>query len=803
MKDEITKRGKKGRLIVFKADFDGKPEKALRVDAYLFDQKGRLIISSSVKDGQTKFQINKKDLKGARLFFGPELLKERYSNKTTTLETMERLQAYEPAWRYSQDREVYELSPIPEVLWRWWWWCFCRARGQVLKMVDTEGATYQVPVCNARVHICEVDPLLLVIPRLPDPIVWRFRDELFKVLEEPPRPVPHEPGPLVPDDLHLSKNELVHEAQLAKVSQVIGPSIGRSGEAELGPQPIPPGAPLRLSGSTISPTLPTSMLRMKVHSGLPAESRVALNSNSLPSLRRALIDNVSLIQPYVCLWDWLWPYFLRCDEVAMVTTDNHGRFDTSIAYQCFGDRPDLYFWIEYPIDGVFETVYRPNMHCHTYWNYECGSEITIRVTDERVPGCWERPEVIGKKVVVKSIGTKVSMGDINRFNPLWSLTGVDKEGTGKAGELNHSYFTEWTPKEVAFGGMLEPRVDFGNGLKEDNITHYLWSYRLKGSSNDWTPIDNVVRRYYLVATPPEEDAKYDSVRLGPDDDGLFVIEPETPEDGEGGEDCWETLNEHHDLASARFDTCVSFDEILDPDGVGFGKVELKLELFRKSGDGDVERIDLTNEGVELYEITTPAPFIADEIDITSPTSDRKIEEDVDGESHLFGYRLVLHIDNRVCFGTIHAPEIDGAGAGPCGFLEYDSAMVPSPSVDISFRASHPGGFAAFNFVTTRVTTYLHSASAHQLVEATEAEEFDRLPGTDTFTTSVPVAKLLSEGVPPGDCVRAAFAENLYVYALVTNGYHRLWELDGPRSTLEDLTQIDVRAFAITPEEPTS
>jgi hypothetical protein len=301
------------------------------------------------------------------------------------------------------------------------------------------------------------------------------------------------------------------------------------------------------------------------------------------------------------------------------------------------------------------------------------------------------------------------------------------------------------------------------------------------------------------------DPVYRKRITGPDDDGLFEIDPDAPADlhpSVDAEDPWADLNEHYDRASARFDTRQSFDETLDPDGVGFGKVELKLELFRKPG-GAVQRVDLTDAGVELYENIAPAPFAADELGTAEPTWDRKLTEAVPGGSHLFGYRLVLHIDNRVCFGTINPPSMDGSGAGPCGFLEYDPDAAPEPTVELSFRASQPGGFAVFNFVTTRVATDLPSASAHALVSATAANGFTRAGGTDTFTKSLSVKKLLSEGALPPHCIRAAFAESLHVYALVTNGYHRLEGLDGPRPTSEDPTQIDVRAFAIVPEEPAS
>jgi len=174
------------------------------------------------------------------------------------------------------------------------------------------------------------------------------------------------------------------------------------------------------------------------------------------------------------------------------------------------------------------------------------------------------------------------------------------------------------------------------------------------------------------------------------------------------------------------------------------------------------------------------------------------EEEVSpGHVHLFGYRLVVHVDNRVCYGTIDDVTLADTGAGVCGFLEYDPAASPENTVTLSFRASHPGNFAAFDFATTRVASYMPPLSAHQLVEASAVNGFTRAPGSDAFVKTVGVSTLLAT-IP---CMRAAFAETLHVYALVTNGSWRLAELDAPRPSWEDAEQIGVRAFAVTPEEP--
>jgi len=775
---------------VFKIGYEGKPDKAIETTAYLFDRRGSVIATSQLKDGQAEFKVSEDEIKRARLMFGPTLQKDRVGARKPTAEMMGRLQVYEPAWHFRRETRVYELLPIPEMLWKWWLWCRCRVRGQVLKTVNTGGATYEVPVCNARVHVCEVDRLLWVIPRLPDREILRLRDDLLRLLEwRHPLPWPPEPDPEVfsvpetlpvppgPDPVNrldpgMMAPVMMEARQFARARQIVG-SVRQM--AMLGPQPEPPDQPVPFMGeAALSPAI-----------------RAALSSSSAMIVRDALMANVELLRPWLCMLDWLWPYFYRCDEVAVIMTDAHGRFEADVWYLCLGDHPDLYFWVEYPIDGVWETVYHPSVRCHTYWNYVCGSEVTIRVTDPRVPGCWDHPVLPGKKLVVKSIGPDVSMSDINRASV---PAEAPYEGTGKPGEVSHPWsFPEWGTKEVAFGDVLEPRVDFGSGLKPAGITHYLWSYRWLGSADDadWRPIDAEVRRHYRVATPPGDPIKYSSVKLGPDADGVFQIDPALPGDGED----WEVLNEHYDLASAHFNSKAA---VWSPGVVGYGKFELKLELFRKVG-GALQRVDLTAEAIDLAETTSHAPFLADEIFTAIPSSDRVLTEIVGGAPHVVAYRLVLHVENRVCFGTINDVTVSGIGAGPCGFLEYDPEAEPAPSAVISFRASHPANFAAFNFRTTRVTTHLPSASVHGLVQVAAVNGFNRVG--DTFSKLVSVDTLLHELEGGTSCVRAAFAETLYVYALVTNGYHRLWELDAPRPYWEDPSQIDVRAFALTPEEP--
>jgi hypothetical protein len=738
----------KPRSVQFKIGVEGAPDTPVHATLYAFDVQGALLASGPLRDDLAQLAIPPLRLQRARLFVGPTLPEGR--SAAPTLQSMARLNAYEPAWRFERGRQEYELLPIPALLWPHWRWCSCRVRGLVLKVETRDGVTSERRVCHARVHICEVDRLPWILGRLPDRIILRLRDELLVAID---RPFPPNPNP--PDPPFSLSRVVDSKALLARAASV----FGKLDAVAFNPQPDPPG-----------------LTRQPGTAGLALELRSALASESPQLVRDALIGSVSLLRPFWCRWGWLEPYLrpylYDLEELAVVETGENGRFDATVLYRC-DDQPDLYFWVEVPIGGIWETVSRPPVRCNTYWDYTCGREVTLRLTDPRVQGCGERPEVLGKKVVVKTIGREVSMGEIYRDSPDPALHA--KEGQVKEGWLD-------VVKPSPFGGRLEPRVDFGSGLNAAGITHYRWSYRPLGSTadSDWKAIDQPVLRHYRVSTPPGAPATYHSLQIGPDTafSGPYtIIAPALPANGED----WEVLDESFDLASAYFDTPVA------P-----GKYELKLELFKSVG-GILERVDLTAEGVELYEITAPAPLVEGSYTTTAAAGDRTLIET--GTGHVVGYRLVLHVDNRECFGTINDVTLGGALAGPCGFLEYDAAEEEAL---ISFRASHPDNFATFSFRLVRVATPVAEGAADGRVDDLDDNGFSR--AGDTFSKPLSVDTLMHSGLDAGatPCTRAAFAESLHVSALATDGYARLSSLDAPRPASEDPTQVGLRAFAITP-----
>ena len=95
--------------------------------------------------------------------------------------------------RMAADERILAIDPkeelrvdIPEAVIADWILCFCTVRGKVVKSVpQPSGRSRDYPVCNARVHVCEVDRLPEIIWTLPDHILDRLRAELVNPITWP------------------------------------------------------------------------------------------------------------------------------------------------------------------------------------------------------------------------------------------------------------------------------------------------------------------------------------------------------------------------------------------------------------------------------------------------------------------------------------------------------------------------------------------------------------------------------------------------------------------------------------------
>jgi hypothetical protein len=147
----------------FNVKFDGKPSEEINLALYAFDSAGTCIAESPVKKDQVELSINENVVRKIRIFLAPPI--EGVRRRNLSIAMLERLCAYEPAWRFFPEKPVITLPPIPYFHWRCWPFCFCRIRGQVVRPVPIKDQITDKPVCHARVHICEVDPIYLLIRR--------------------------------------------------------------------------------------------------------------------------------------------------------------------------------------------------------------------------------------------------------------------------------------------------------------------------------------------------------------------------------------------------------------------------------------------------------------------------------------------------------------------------------------------------------------------------------------------------------------------------------------------------------------
>ncbi len=677
--------------LIFSVSIEGATAYEGEIVAYVFSNDDKLEKRVKVKDGSLKLPFGEKEARRYKVLLAPPV------DKGTPLSParLRRLGAFEAVL---VPGKLIDRIRIPGNLLDLWPFCFCWITGRVLK----EG----LPVCGARVHLCEVD-FHYWLRILPDHDLLRLRDDLLHRIPQPlpvdpPRPRP-QPDPL----------------------------------------PIPPF----MSGKAMEAvkSAPGGEIALQV-----------LRSESPHELRQFMLAHLDWLYPYFCLLPPWWWY--DCDDIATVTTDSNGRFSALSLYNCSGDKPDIYAWVEYQIGSVWETVYRPSMACHTHWNYSCGSDIILNISDERVPVCNPEPDLPGSVVAVMSIGNAISISEIQTAGP----------NEGLARENHPSSGVVLRP----LGATLEPRVDFSRSdLIAKGITHYRWSYRrltrpdgITPDKGPWTHMDRNVYRHYRVLKSGV--LSYPSELMGPDPAGpapnTIRIRPVAVP--AGGQE-WVVVDQHVDLASGYFETA-SLPGVpakpADGEDSAAGLYELKLELFKS---GVAQPVEWEAEGVGLKIPDKDAPFGTGNVPMVDAPDYNRIRNEA---GRTVAFRMVLRVDNNFCSAEVFEA-VGPASPASCGVLD----LAPSMSVELGFRAYHPQGFARYTFDVTRGDGNATS------VADTSGRAGQMTPGgymqgpPFSYRKSFSAADLLA-----GGCSQAAFAEVLRVHAMATNGYSRLYHYDG-------------------------
>lgn len=692
------------------------------LQAYAFTAQGKLLDSGAVEGGTATLALPA-ELDGRRLqvILGPRIEK---GQPVPTAVALERMGGYVQPTRLLAKEPVLQLT-IPSVIFPKW--CLCFVRGRLVKRFTLpDGSTRELPVCHARVHICEVDRIRRVIERLPDPDLLHLRDDLLDKLRVVPWPVPPIPRP--------------------------GPLVG----------PMPAPGINRMALTAAAKASPSAQTMAASGADAVAIRAYALTtSRSVAQARQQLIELSSFIAIHLCDLQYLWSYF-RVDCLTTVDADDQGRFGALIFHEC-ADQPDVYFWVEQFQGGAWTTVYRPSIGCGTWWDYVCGSEIVLNLPGAVV--CEEPPYDVPPGVTLFVLPYAIA------YAPIWGIpSGAPPAPAGwvrSDGLID--YFDDRLDSSLGwlynapFGGTLNFIHDDSYFIPSSGIKYYRYAWRrLSGTPNTgaddpaWTPISTPLARGYRMEYS-DRLPTYESYPVGPatigSHSGLFAFKPQTPP-ARGTDPATVVVREwisgNVSEVGASWDTMLAAPPLSADNATDdAGDFEVKIEVFDPAGN-------------QVMPGASSFRFLARNADGTTTRLSTPAEE-AGG-----AYVLRVHVDNNGRTVALPQPSIGGVSASDdCGFLRYQAGDL----VHVQYAAAHPNQHAVFAFRIKRGSHGLPAASTlAPYVEVAAASA----PTTTTAYISLAGSYQHDFGATElvGTCVNAAFAASLAVYGKATNGYRR-------------------------------
>lgn len=784
----MAERIRKPKLTINVRLEQARPEELPEMMAYAFDATGQFLAAAPVPKGeqsQVTLELPPELVRTTvRVVLGPRQVEEREEiprwmaaptrrgetqRQTPQFARLIRQGGVEKRVRVATEGTTLDMAILP-LDWKKWIFSFCRVSGRLVKRLPTQ----ELGVYPACVEIYEVDGIGDVIRRLPERDLFRLRNDLGVILEQQisKSTLWLSPSPLPPQESHWRPGTLVYAKSLMDKAKIV----------QLNPQPEPP-----------IPEWIAETFMVEKEATLPAtETRTKLEpifrATTSSQLRLSLVANTEILADLIYRVKWLWPYF-HMDLIKCCDTNEWGRFKTTIYYS--SDKPDLYFKARQNIGGEWYTVYDRGVTSHTYWNYECGTEVVLETDDPAAITCipsdpinpppgvrlWVMPYGVGgiRLDQIKSITKQNLPGRVVEKLGLTDFTDPDGE---------HSWV------DAPFGGRLGFRHGYTPGQIPSDAPgkpfYYRWLYNKlndDGSETEWHefafPVAETVVRHYIDEdlNHKELPPTFPAYLLGPQEKNnlhLYEFKPHEPPETEGHHCYWPKDEWFGDIYSGILQS------VNLPGGVAAaaGKYKIKLEIYDKA----VKQIE---PGPDTFEFIVPTGVVVGGMTIQTRKADpREIQEG--------GFVFYLHIDNNLCQAEIYEASVKGVSAGPCGFISYGTGDF----VHLSFRAYHPNGFARFKFTVVRGSSeYVVAACAPDnpkdvplasapLVTAAPVNGFNR-SGASVFTKDVAESDMRS------GCQQAAFGEDLYVAATATDGWTRLYWLDASAVP---------KAFALEPKE---
>jgi hypothetical protein len=727
----------------------GAEKQATNLKLYLVDKQGNVIESQSLKSGEVRLKTSAENVDGkTKVYIAPELPAE-LSQVTINENALKNMGAWQPSFRLPPTH-VFQIPYFPPFPWPlpFGW---CNVQGTVTKTFNVNGVPEVLPICDARVHICEVQRILFIIDRIPSTILNELRDRLASIIQIPiPIPGP-DPGPI--EQVNFSR----------AFQQTTNLVETRSAQLDL-------------------PELPE----------LPQNVQNSILSGSAETFRATLASNFQLFHPFLCRWPWFWPWFYICDEIATVTTDCNGRFDYNIIY-FLKNHPNVYVWVEVLIGGVWTTVYKPWISCYTHWNYACGTDINITITNPDVLPCFCGGSTVeDDHVWIKTVGSGTSVRSIQQVQTASGHLSNAVGLTAYGGYGNISPFASSFPFVV----------QFGDGLNAMGITYYRWSYMQKTDAY-LTPVSDTKHilngslsktyNHWIEVTPTDWENLPGTFTLGPfldpSNNPMYKIPhlDASVDSGIAGT-FWDA-----DTASVYINTV----------GWNPGLYEFTIELLDNNGNV----VPLADDPFKVDRLASdPPPLVPGlvTIDADSLLENGLPENYVikNGSGQIIGFNFQMRVDNNYCYAGISDAVVAGGTTDTeCGTGYYNDKNTDS--ADLYFQAGHPHNFGTYSFAVYKGNSGALSiagssgttANANNALTVTSGDNgydisqvdfpvptpSNPVSNMDQYHKSILVKDML------GNCIMAAFSENVYVWATHTNGDTRI-----------GYDASDVAAFSMAP-----
>lgn len=714
--------------------------------AYVLNGNGKVIETTPFKGGVAHLTASGETLKGSRLFIGSGFPAGYPSSKIDAF-ALAQAGAYQVSVSVNKDNEISiqrlpsSATILPPIH-------FCEVQGNVSNNLIINGVPQSGPVCKAKVHICTVDwffrwPIWLR-PVIPPGVLAALKDSFVALRTGPVVPPLPDPAPGLRSE--LASNPAATQAQPRSVSRQLK--------------------------SKLSASAPARALKP-----LPANIEAEILSATPDTIHQIVLKHSAILYPYFCWWPIFWLWFYRIVEQEVVYTDCNGHFDGWLVSVGAPTDENVYIWVEASIGGTWVTVYNPPYPCNTYWNYACGTEINITLNNPAIPPCNCGSSVIDGSAWFTAIGQYgIALNIQQDETSVYSPAGIHNVGCTNLFDSNQL---------CPFGSGLGLYLAFGPTLPS---THYRWSwtYILDSSMNPVTGaspnlITGAVERYYLW---PLADGSWESgsIPLLDTDSGgnIAYLIPNydvSAYPGVSPEAEWVSFNF---LSSSLDSTKISNGYV----------VRLDLELLNKNASGLFEVVSVPVSTFQVskdtnaaagYDGCIPAPYTSD------GSGNNYLTLDPATPGNALSLSLKVRVDNSAVTADLNdAWLLDGSGSpipggnsGPCGFIQFSDT---SQDVLLSFVASEPFNFATLDYTLTKGDSgAILGASGYVF---NDAPPFVLSGGVYSDTPTV--ASLL------GTCTRAAFAENLSVGSLATDGSGPLSETGYPYAASA------TSAFALTP-----